>query len=71
MIRHSFLQKGLLNLNTSEVDHLLGIFNESHMSYNLEKSDQEPDLSEMALVAMNVLNRNPNGYLLLIEGMKL
>ncbi|KAG4078186.1 hypothetical protein HA402_002238 [Bradysia odoriphaga] len=60
-------RKSMLSVNTSEVDYLLGIFNDDHLSYNLEKPDTEPDLSEMALVAMNMLNLNPNGYLLLIE----
>lgn len=61
----------MLNVNVSDVDYLLGIFNDDHLSYNLEKTDREPDLTEMALVAMNILSRNRNGYLLLIEGMSL
>lgn len=60
-------RKGLLNVNVSEVDYLLGIFNDDHLSYNLEKTDKEPDLTEMALVAMNILSKNRDGYLLLIE----
>lgn len=66
--QHCF-QENLLNVNTSEVDYLLGIFNSGHLNYNLEANDREPDLTDMSLVAMNILNRNKNGYLLMIEGM--
>lgn len=61
-------QDSLLNVNVSEVDYLLGIFNDNHINYNLEATDQEPNLSDMSLVAMNMLSRNKDGYLLLIEG---
>lgn len=49
---------------------MLGIFNQNHLNYYLEANhEEEPDISEMALAAMNILSRNENGYLLLIEGM--
>lgn len=59
----------LLNVNTSEVDYLLGFFNSDHLKYNLEANETQPDLTDMSLAAMNILSRNKNGYLLLIEGM--
>lgn len=40
------------------------------MNYNLEATANDPDLSEMSLVAMNILEKNKDGYLLLIEGME-
>lgn len=68
-IRIIVLQESLLNVDASEVDYLLGIFNGGHLNYNLEANETEPDLTDMALVAMNILKQNENGYLLLVEGM--
>lgn len=63
------MQERLLNVNASEVDFLLGLFNGDHLNYHLEANETEPDLTDMSLAAMNILSRNENGYLLLIEGM--
>ncbi|KAJ6638233.1 Membrane-bound alkaline phosphatase [Pseudolycoriella hygida] len=59
----------LLNVNSSEVDYLLGIFSGDHLNYNLESDHQkEPDLSDMSIAAIKILSRNKKGYLLLVEG---
>lgn len=41
------------------------------MTYELERDKSEagePSLTEMAMTAINILKKNPNGYFLLIEG---
>lgn len=39
------------------------------MNYRLDANpDVEPSLAEMALTALNILEKNSNGYFLLIEG---
>lgn len=47
---------------------MLGIFSQNHLNYSLESNEKEPSLSDMSLAAINILSRNENGYLLLIEG---
>lgn len=59
----------MLKINEKEIDFLLGTFGHSHMNYRLDASpDIEPSLAEMAVTALNILEKNSNGYLLLIEG---
>jgi alkaline phosphatase len=59
----------LLALNAGEVDHLLGMFNKDQMSYSADRdTNKEPSLVEMTAKAMEVLQRNPNGYFLMVEG---
>ena len=52
------------------VDHLLGLFDPSHMEYSLDTPTDaggEPSLSEMTATAIEVLERNPRGYFLNVE----
>uniref|UniRef100_A0A1L8DKL6 Alkaline phosphatase n=1 Tax=Nyssomyia neivai TaxID=330878 RepID=A0A1L8DKL6_9DIPT len=63
----------LLNLNTSKTDHLLGLFESSHMLYHLEtiarqKEDTEPTLAEMTQKALEILRKNDEGFFLFVEG---
>lgn len=58
-------------VDPDEVDHLLGLFNYSHMQYELDREQDrggEPSLAEMTAMAIRLLERNPNGYFLLVEG---
>lgn len=58
-----------MNVNTSTVDYLLGVFAYNHMNYYLEADyNAEPTLLEMADKALEILKKNENGYILLIEG---
>lgn len=55
----------------TEIGRVFGVFNADHMAYELERSKDvwgEPSLKEMTEVAMRILGRNPNGYLLMVEG---
>ena len=63
--------RGLRSINYDKVDHLLGLFNYSHLSYDKERDeslDGEPSLEEMTESAIRLLKKNHNGFVLLIEG---
>ncbi|MFC3570059.1 alkaline phosphatase [Paracoccus sp. TOH] len=50
---------------------LLGLFNASHMQYEADREKDaagEPSLAEMSVKAIDMLSRNENGYVLMIEG---
>lgn len=47
---------------------LLGLFTDSHMSYEQDRPDSEPSLSEMTLAALDRLEGNGKGYFLMVEG---
>jgi alkaline phosphatase len=48
---------------------LLGLFNSSHMNYDLVRNGTgEPSLAEMAVKAIKTLQKNPNGMFLMVEG---
>lgn len=61
----------LKSVDIDKTDYLLGLFSFSHMNYE-ELRDQgpngEPSLSEMTEVAIRILSKNPNGFVLLVEG---
>jgi alkaline phosphatase len=61
----------LLATDPAEVDHLLGLFDPSHMHFEIDRRwDEagEPSLSEMTTVAIAILQRNPKGFFLMVEG---
>lgn len=58
----------LLELDPHEVDSVLGLFAESHMSYNLDNDGKQPSLAEMTQAAIRILEKNENGYFLFVEG---
>ena len=48
---------------------ILGLFEPSHMQYDLDRNaSAEPSITEMTLAAIKRLSRNPNGYVLMVEG---
>jgi len=52
---------------------LLGLFAMSHMSYELDRQHvpdlgYQPDLADMTKVALSILERNPRGFFLMVEG---
>ncbi|XP_063705260.1 membrane-bound alkaline phosphatase-like [Culicoides brevitarsis] len=66
-------RKELLEIDPKNVSYLLGLFEASHMLYNLEVQEQgrqhlEPTLTEMVEKAIDVLISEPNGYFLFVEG---
>ncbi|XP_072237717.1 alkaline phosphatase, tissue-nonspecific isozyme isoform X2 [Leuresthes tenuis] len=62
-------KKQLLSLNPNNVNYLLGLFEPTDMTYDLERNtDTDPSLTEMVDVAIKILKKNPNGFYLLVEG---
>lgn len=63
---------GLDNLNVADTDYALGLFASYHMDYNLEADrTKQPSLVEMTEAALKILQKNPNGYFLFVEGSKM
>lgn len=62
----------LMNAEVDELDHLLGLFADTHMSYEMIRdtsSEGEPSLADMTERAIRVLKRkHSNGFVLLVEG---
>jgi len=59
------------SIDPESTDHLLGLFESDHMQYEadrLEDTGGEPSLAQMTELAINILNRNSDGYFLLVEG---
>ena len=46
------------------------IFNPSHMMYEIDRTDDEPSLTEMTTKAIELLSKNKNGFFLMVEGSK-
>jgi alkaline phosphatase len=58
-------------IDPGNVDHLLGLFEMSHMQYDHDRPNDtagEPSLAEMADKAIDILSKNSEGFVLLIEG---
>ena len=58
-------------LDPAGVDHVLGLFEMSHMQYDHDRPQDkagEPSLAQMADKAIDILSKNPEGYVLMIEG---
>nr|XP_049700424.1 alkaline phosphatase-like [Helicoverpa armigera] len=63
--------KELNEVDFDETDYLLGIFSNEHLSYeHLRNKSPEgmPSISEMVTAAIKVLQKNKNGYFLMVEG---
>lgn len=60
----------LRKVDLKKTDHLLGLFAAGDMEYDARRDPKEdtPRLPEMALAALDVVSKNPNGYFLMIEG---
>ena len=57
-------------IDTASTDHLLGLFNSSHMEYEADRLDDaagEPSLTEMTTKSIDILKKNDQGYLLIVE----
>lgn len=61
----------LLNLD-EKTQSVLGLFNDDHINYNLERNQEiEPSLEEMTEAAIKVLSQGKNGYFLFVEGARI
>ncbi|NOT13530.1 MAG: alkaline phosphatase [Methylococcaceae bacterium] len=57
-------------IDARQVDHLLGLFERSHMHYEHDRPNDkggEPSLTEMTAKAIEILSRNKKGYFLMVE----
>lgn len=64
-------QKQFKALDLSQTDHLLGLFEPSHMQYEMNRSKDEagePSLTEMTEAAIKLLAQKDKPYFLMIEG---
>ncbi|MDZ7685497.1 MAG: alkaline phosphatase [Gammaproteobacteria bacterium] len=62
---------GQLAALDKEAQHVLGLFSESHMDYELHRdttANGQPSLTEMTEAAINLVNNNRKGFFLMIEG---
>ena len=60
----------LLAVETESTEQLLGLFTNSHMSYEIDRVNEgldEPSVAEMTTVALDVLDNNPEGFFAMIE----
>jgi len=56
-------------INPKAATKLLGLFNASHMNYDLVRAGtNEPSLADMTVKAIQTLQKNPNGIFLMVEG---
>jgi alkaline phosphatase len=61
----------LLQVDASKTSHLLGLFEPSHMRYDVDRGRDpggEPSLAEMTTKAIEVLRGNRKGFYLMVEG---
>lgn len=59
---------------TKDIDYLLGLFYPDHLPYDLIRdkgTSGTPSLSEMTEKGFEILTKNPNGFVLMIEGGKI
>ncbi|MGE0825734.1 MAG: alkaline phosphatase [Candidatus Binatia bacterium] len=58
-------------VEAATTDHLLGLFERSHLEYEFDRladTAGEPSLSEMTAKALQILQKNDNGFFLMVEG---
>ncbi len=56
---------------TAGAERIFGVFSDSHMSYELDretKTPEQPKLVDMVAAALEVLRKDEEGYILLVEG---
>lgn len=58
----------LKDADMSKVDFVLGLFHRSHMNYRLKSNDTQPTLAQMTRKAVQLLQKEPNGFVLFVEG---
>ncbi|OQV26259.1 Alkaline phosphatase [Hypsibius exemplaris] len=64
----------LKGLDVSNTDFVLGLFGPSHLAYDLLRErdgPKQPTLKEMTTKAIDILQKDPNGFFLLVEGGKI
>jgi alkaline phosphatase len=57
-------------IDTRQIEHLLGLFERSHMEYAHDRPSDtggEPSLTDMTTKAIDILSKNKKGYFLMVE----
>jgi alkaline phosphatase len=65
-----FSKAGFDAIDPRKTDHLLGLFERSHMEYEADRlkgTAGEPSLTEMTTKAIDILSRNKKGFFLMVE----
>lgn len=61
-------------IDPNTIDHLLGLFNRSHMEYNHDNPQDlggEPTIAEMTDKAIDILQKNEKGFFPMVESGRL
>ena len=61
-------RKSLMAVDTDKVNYLWGQFGEGHMPYEYDGVGELPHLSDMVVKALDILDNDPDGYFIMIEG---
>lgn len=65
-------KKGLLELDYNNTEYVMGLFESSHMKFNLDANpDTQPTLAEMTEAAIKMMHKEKNGYFLFVEGARI
>ena len=68
---YAWNSEGFAKIDPANVTHALALFERDNMQYEADRAKDkggEPSLTEMSLKAIDILAKNPNGYVLMIEG---
>ena len=66
-----FDREGLVNLEITENLKLIGLFMGGAMSFEVTRFPTEPSLTEMMARALEVVEQNPGGFFLMVEGSRI
>jgi len=58
-------------VDSSQTERLLGLFESSHLQYDLDRlsaEEKDPSLADMTSTAISILSHNPKGFFLMVEG---
>lgn len=64
-------REGFDGLDLANTNRVFALFNRSHMQYEADREKDaggEPSIAEMAVKAVDVLSKNKDGYMLMVEG---
>ena len=68
---YAWNQEGFDKIDPAHVSHALALFERDNMQYEADRAKDkggEPSLAEMSVKAIDILAKNPQGYVLMIEG---
>ncbi|VDL91108.1 unnamed protein product [Schistocephalus solidus] len=55
-------------INPKQIDYFMGLLAPSHLPYVLDRTPGEPSLPDLTVKAIQILQKNPNGFFLFVEG---